>query len=275
MIINKKIFTGILIIFCFSKNYAQEFTMQKPGTVVPKDSLCLKKCEKKISIVQLASKNNLQKRKAFLKSMYVALPLIALGIFNNDDDGFIDKYEFQEERNEHNLNFHTRADNYLQFAPIAVVYGMNVIGIKGEHDIWNQTALLLKSEFLMAAIVIPVKKYAHVLRPDGSNYSAFPSGHTAQAFLSAEFLRKEYGKKYPWIAAGGYLAAISVGALRVLNNKHWITDVMMGAGIGILSVNLSYLTHQNKWLLWKKKIQFVPVYNGIQPGIYLNYCFGK
>ena len=215
------------------------------------------------------------RKKAFVKSTYVAIPLIVLGIYNNDDDGFINKYEVWEDRNEHVGNFHTRTDDYLQFAPIAVVYALNAIGIKGKHDVWNQTALLIKSELIMNAIIVPFKKYSNVIRPDGTNYYAFPSGHTAQAFLSAEFLRKEYGKKYPLLAIGGYFVATSVGAMRILNNKHWITDVMTGAGIGILSANLAYLSHRNKWPLWKKKIQFIPTYNGTSTGIYINYQLSK
>ncbi len=215
------------------------------------------------------------RKKAFVRSTYVAIPLIVLGIYNNDDDGFINKYEIREDRNEHVGNFHTSADDYLQFAPIATVYALNAIGIKGKHDIWNQTALLIKSELIMNAIVVPFKKYSKVIRPDGSNYHAFPSGHTAQAFLSAEFLRKEYGKKYPLLAIGGYFVATSVGAMRILNNRHWITDVITGAGIGILSANLAYLSHRNKWPLWKKKIQFIPTYNGTSTGIYINYQLSK
>lgn len=267
----KQIFVCLLINFCFLNNYAQ---IQNP-VVKMEDSLHFKKRQNKTGIVQWHLKSSLQRKKEFKKSLYVAVPLITLGIFNNGENDFIDKYEFWEDRNEHNPHFKTKADNYLQFAPIAVVYGMNAIGIKGEHNIGNQTTLLLKSALIMNAIVYPLKKIAKVLRPDGSNYLSFPSGHTAQAFLSAEFLRKEYGKKYPWVAAGGYIAAISVGALRILNNKHWITDVMTGAGIGIFSVNLAYLTQQKNLPFWEKKIQFMPIYNGHQPGIYLNCRLGK
>jgi hypothetical protein len=215
-------------------------------------------------------------KKIFIKSLYISAPLIALGVYNNkNDDAFINKYEFWEDRNEHNPNFHTRYDDYLQFAPIAVVYGLNVLGIKGEHNAWNQTKLILKSELLMTAIVFPLKKLSHVLRPDESGYDAFPSGHTAQAFLSAELLRKEYGKKYPWLAVGGFLAATSVGALRILNNKHWITDVLTGAGIGIFSVNLVYLTHKNHWPLGNKKVQFVPTYSNTGIAVYINWHLGN
>ena len=49
----------------------------------------------------------------------------------------------------------------------------------------------------------------------------------------------------------------------MLNNKHWLPDVLAGAGIGILSVNLADLTHQNKWPFWKKKMNVMPTYSGI------------
>lgn len=258
-------------VLCFSNTKSQDIIQQEQNNA---DSTVSKKQHKTLQLKRYY--NNLSaEKKAFIKSAYVVVPLIVLGIYNNDDDGFINKYEILEERNEHIITFNTKADNYLQFASIIPVYAMNIIGIKGKHDVWNQTALLIKSELFMNAIVQPLKRFSRIVRPDGSNYHAFPSGHTAQAFLSAEFFRKEYGNKYPFLAAGGYALATAVGALRILNNKHWITDVMTGAGIGIFSVNLAYLTHRNKWPLWKKKIQLIPTFNGQNPGIYLNYQLGK
>ena len=38
----------------------------------------------------------------------------------------------------------------------------------------------------------------------------------------------------PWYAVGGYAVATFTGVMRVLNNRHWISDVLSGAGIGIL-----------------------------------------
>ncbi len=263
----------VVLVSALAAGGAQESLGQEKNKV--SDSLLQGMQQIKLIEIKKYSGDFAFRNKAFIKSACVAIPLIILGIYNNDDDGFINKYEVREDRNEHICNFRTKADDYLQFAPIAAVYAMNAFGLKGKHDIWNQTALLIKSELIMNAIVVPLKKYSHVLRPDGSNYYAFPSGHTAQAFLSAEFLRREYGKKYPLLAIGGYLVATSVGAMRILNNRHWITDVITGAGIGILSANLAYLSHRNKWPIWKKKIQFVPTYNGHSAGIYLNYCLGK
>lgn len=78
------------------------------------------------------------------------------------------------------------------------------------------------------------------MRPDGSNDHSFPSGHTATAFMTATMLTKEYGHKSPWIGIGVYLMATATGLMRMANNKHWLSDVLTGAGIGILSTEMGY-----------------------------------
>jgi membrane-associated phospholipid phosphatase len=105
---------------------------------------------------------------------------------------------------------------------------------------------LIKSELLMTAIVFPLKKFSAVPRPDTGAPTSFPSGHTAQVFAAATFLHKEYGKEHPIYSVLAYTTATGVGLLRVMNNRHWISDVLAGAGIGILSTNLAYLTVRNK-----------------------------
>jgi membrane-associated phospholipid phosphatase len=60
------------------------------------------------------------------------------------------------------------------------------------------------------------------------------------AFTGAELLRREYGEEYPWVAVAGYAVAIAVGAMRICNNRHWLGDVLAGAGLGIMSVTLVY-----------------------------------
>ena len=84
-----------------------------------------------------------------------------------------------------------------------------------------------------------------VLRPDGSACNSFPSGHTFVAFTGAEIIRREYGKEYPWIAVAGYTVAVLVGAMRIYNNRHWAGDVLAGAGLGMLSVTLTYWIFDN------------------------------
>ena len=172
--------------------------------------------------------------------------LIGLGILATNDNDLIYRKDFYDQRNKKIPHFRTHADDYLQYAPIAVVAAFNALGIKGKHDIPNQIALLIKSELMMTAIVFPLKKLTAVPRPDTHTPNSFPSGHTAQAFAAATFLHKEYGREHPLFSVLGYATATGIGLLRVMNNRHWISDVLVGAGIGIVSTNLAYATHRNK-----------------------------
>ncbi len=181
------------------------------------------------------------------KFVYVPSLLIISGISMNGNgkEGF--KNEISEERNEYLPKFGTRIDNYLQFSPIAIAYGLDALGYKSKTDIKNRTAILLKGELLMTGAVFGLKKLTHQLRPDKSGNNSFPSGHTAQAFAAATFLSEEYKSKFTWMPYVAYGIASSVGVLRMANNKHYISDVLVGAGLGILSMKASYLIHQYKW----------------------------
>jgi membrane-associated phospholipid phosphatase len=137
-------------------------------------------------------------------------------------------------------NQRTSIDNYTLLVPAVAVYGLNFAGIKGKNNLVDATLMFAASSAIANAIVFPLKSWSAVTRPDSSAPNSFPSGHTAQAFVSAEFLRQEYKGKYPRITAGGYAFAVATGYLRMLNNKHWFSDVMAGAGIVIMSTRLSY-----------------------------------
>lgn len=79
------------------------------------------------------------------------------------------------------------------------------------------------------------------MRPDGSTANSWPSGHTANSFVGATILHKEYGlTRSPWFSVAGYGIATATGVMRVLNNRHWVSDVMSGAGIGIFAGELGY-----------------------------------
>jgi hypothetical protein len=95
-------------------------------------------------------------------------------------------------------NFHYHPENYLQYAPIVMVYGLNLAGIHGKNTFIDRTVLLGMSEGIMALTTFSLKKITHRLRPDGSNTYSFPSGHSGNAFAAAEFMAQEYGDKSPW-----------------------------------------------------------------------------
>ena len=120
------------------------------------------------------------------------------------------------------------------------------------------------SNLFMNSIVTPLKHITHEQRPDGSDYYSFPSGHTAEAFLSAEFMWQEYKDVSPWLGASGYLMAAATGYLRMYNNKHWLNDIIAGAGIGIASTKFAYWLYPKfEHKLFKDKMSntmIMPVY---------------
>ena len=148
-------------------------------------------------------------------------------------------------------DFKTGIDDYTQFFGPAMVVGLKLGGYEGRSDWPRLLASAGMSYLIMAALVNSIKYSAKEMRPDGSTANSWPSGHTATAFVGATLLHKEYGlTRSPWWSVAGYGVATATGVMRVLNNRHWISDVMSGAGIGILSGELGYALCD---LLFKQK----------------------
>ncbi|MDX2047539.1 MAG: phosphatase PAP2 family protein [Chitinophagaceae bacterium] len=148
--------------------------------------------------------------------------------------------EIKEQIRENHSNFSTGIDDYMQYTTAASPFILEAAGIKGKHNLKEKAIIYGMALVIMAGTVYAVKTITHQLRPDGSNCKSFPSGHTANAFMGAEFLKQEYGFRSPWYGYAGYTVASGTGILRMYNNKHWFTDVVTGAGMGILSAKLSY-----------------------------------
>lgn len=134
-----------------------------------------------------------------------------------------------------------RIDDYIQYAPAIGIYALDIAGIKAKHNFRDRTIIMATSHLILCATVQTMKHTINVKRPDGSNQKSFPSGHTGTAFVGAHILLREYGEVSPWIGIGGYAIATTTGALRVINKKHWVSDVVTGAGIGILTAEIGYL----------------------------------
>lgn len=144
-------------------------------------------------------------------------------------------------RQKFQYNFHSPADNYLQYSPLLLTTGLKAAGVEGRST-WGRYAVSAAASYaVMALLVNSIKYTAREQRPDGSTRNSFPSGHTATAFAAATILHKEYGlTRSPWYSIGGYMMATATGCMRVLNNRHWVSDTFAGAGIGILSAELGY-----------------------------------
>lgn len=131
-------------------------------------------------------------------------------------------------------------DEYIQYLPGVALLGMKAFNVPGMTKIGRFAVSTAFSTVLMVGVTKGLKYTVSRLRPDGSAYNSFPSGHTATAFMTATLLHKEYGWKYPWVSFLGYSVATVTGATRILNNRHWMSDVVTGAAIGIGSVHLGY-----------------------------------
>lgn len=132
-------------------------------------------------------------------------------------------------------------DDVLMFAPIAATWGMYLGGVKGRSDTFLEAITAQGIAIaLETGLVLGGKKLTARMRPDGSAANSFPSGHTAFAFASAAILDAEYGAEYPWLSLMGYTAATVTGVARILNNRHWATDVVTGAGVGLGSAWIGY-----------------------------------
>jgi len=221
----------------------------------------------------LSIKHNLTPAQRLRNVVIVPAVLISAGLVAYSNNTFIGNREIREERMEDYPQFHTHVDDYLQYAPIAAVYSLNAFGVKGKNNFGNRTALLIKSELIMTAITYPLKKMVAEPRPDTGAPNSFPSGHTAQAFAAATFMSKEFGHLSIWYSVGAYSVATSIGVLRVLNGRHWMSDVLAGAGIGILSTEIAYLTHQYKWGGKKGRTVVMPSYSNKSGGIYFKHTF--
>ena len=181
------------------------------------------------------------KNKFPAKSLIIPGVMIAYGFTALENDGLknINK-EFKDEVYAENPHKKVSIDNYLQFAPAASVYALNAMVIKGKHNFRDRSMIFLMSNIILTGSVYSLKKITAVQRPDGGAYTSFPSGHTAEAFANAEFMRQEYKDVSPWYGIAGYAMAATTGYLRMYNNKHWLSDVVAGAGVGIASTKLAY-----------------------------------
>ncbi len=176
--------------------------------------------------------------------------LIAVGSFGVHNKAFKNlntdiKNEMDKLRGNH--AFH--ADDYIQYLPALTYLTFGSIGIKSKHPLKECIAVEVTAYITMAALTNIGKYSFKERRPDSNARNSFPSGHTATVFTGAELMREEYGLG---IGVGAYSVAIGVAFLRLYNNRHWLNDVIAGAGVGILSARIGYwmLPLYQRWFKW-------------------------
>jgi len=97
---------------------------------------------------------------------------------------------------------------------------------------------MFRSLAYTTAAVTALKVAFHRTRPDGGPYS-FPSGHTAAAFAVAPVLQRQFG---PAAGIPAFVLAGVTGMGRMEDRKHYLSDVIFGAAIG-LSIGVAVSGH--------------------------------
>lgn len=166
---------------------------------------------------------------------------------------------------------HTRIDDILQYGPIGQLYLFDALGFKHQNSLLNQTKYLAISQLTSGIIVHALKQTTQVKRPEGG-HTSFPSGHTAFTFVNATVLYHEFKDTEPWLAMSGYAFATATACLRMTNDAHWLPDVLMGAGIGILTVNMVYYLEPFTNLKFQAKDKTVNIAPSFGPGSFSLTC---
>ncbi len=170
-------------------------------------------------------------------------------------------------------------DDYLLFAPYVGLLAIDLLpNISAKHTHLDRLFLAGSAGTISISTFLTGKYLFGIERPDKSNSFSFPSGHSALAFTGAHLLHKEYKDSNPWISVAGYATAITTGTMRMINHKHWFSDVLTGAGIGILSVELSYLLlpywqNISGKYVGNSKLSFSPTLINNRAGFYFSYSF--
>lgn len=177
--------------------------------------------------------------------------------------------------------FRTHVDDWIHYVPVLTMYAADLFKVPAKNTVWNQTKFLIISEAITGGIVWGLKIGLGIQRPNNGAYTAYPSGHTSQAFVQSQVLYNEFRDTAPLLAASGYAFSITTGALRVLNNRHWVPDVLLGAGLGMLVTNAVYYFEPFKdWNPFEKRnrknkmqLNFMPSFNPDYMGGHLRLRF--
>ena len=129
-------------------------------------------------------------------------------------------------------------------AQVGAAFGAYVIGrVGGNSELAHVGADLFRAQLIDTTLVQGLKFAAGRTRPDGSKYS-FPSGHTSAAFTTATVLQRHYGWR---VGIPAYAMAAYVGGSRMAENRHYLSDVLFGAAVGIVAgraVTVGHGAHQ-------------------------------
>lgn len=121
------------------------------------------------------------------------------------------------------------ANTYSDILAWGLAAAPTVVVLRRENeDRGEKLAAVLGSQAIIGGATELTKNWAGRMRPNGQSNKSFFSGHTSTAFAGASascYLEKDY-------CISGYTLAAAVGYLRIAADRHWASDVIVGALVG-------------------------------------------
>jgi membrane-associated phospholipid phosphatase len=164
----------------------------------------------------------------------------SLAIHPKDDDIAADIYDASGGRHDFFRAGATIGDGVEQNA---FALGTYVVGrLAHKSGIASLGADLIDAQIVNGVLTQGIKVATDRARPNGSSH-AFPSGHTSATFATAAVVQRHYGWKWgaPLYAVGAY-----VSVSRMVDNKHWASDVVFGTAIGLVSGRAASFSHASR-----------------------------
>jgi hypothetical protein len=139
------------------------------------------------------------------------------------------------------------------FAAATTVY---IVGRAGDKPRVSHTGMdLIRAVLVSEALVETLKYTTRRERPDGSGKNSFPSGHAADTFAFATALERHLNWK---LVVPAYAFSSYVAMSRLPANRHWLSDVVFGSAVGIIS-GRTVTAHE----LSKYHVQLAPIHGGV------------
>jgi membrane-associated phospholipid phosphatase len=139
---------------------------------------------------------------------------------------------------------------------IAAATTVYVVGRSSDKPHASHTGMdLIRALVVSEAMVQTLKYTTQRTRPDGSSKNSFPSGHAADTFAFATALERHLNWKF---VVPAYAIASYVAMSRLPANRHWLSDVVFGSTVGIISGRTVTGHELNKY-----HVQLVPLPGGI------------
>jgi len=138
-------------------------------------------------------------------------------------------------------SFPSVVDQGFKWLPFVLVLMVGAEKTKAKNNYFEKIKLITLSKLILKCIVLPLKKSIRRKRPGILfKFNSFPSSHTATSFAGAEILHHEMRNNLPVVSLAAYPIAITTAALRIYKRKHWFSDVVAGAVIGVVAAKIAY-----------------------------------